>query len=149
MIPFVLSSLAFIGVVWYLSSIAYAAEDIITPSDGLKRFADAIARAEGFGIPGAIPTRANNPGDLARGGETLGAEKITVYPTLDAGWQALYHQLDLIARGKSAHYTPDFTIADMSAVWTATEQSAWAQNVARALGTTVNTPISTWIGDQR
>ena len=58
----------------------------------VQALAQAIATAEGFGVPGAVPTRANNPGDLVMGDQGLGvanAEGVTIYPTIAAGWAAL------------------------------------------------------------
>jgi hypothetical protein len=92
---------------------------------GLKALAKAISFAEGYGIPGAIPTDRNNPGDLK-----LSAGTITTFATPAEGWAALYHQLGLIASGASNYYQLDMSIGDMGRVWTATEQSAWSSNVA-------------------
>jgi hypothetical protein len=107
-----------------------------------SRFAQAIAKAEGFGIPSAIPTRANNPGDLKLpGASPLPGTSITMFATVAEGWQALERQLMLIATGQSAFYRPTMTIAEMAKVWTATEQDAWARNVAASLGVSTNTQI--------
>jgi hypothetical protein len=95
---------------------------------GLKLFAEAIAFAEGYGRPGAIPTVRNNPGDLKLDGAT-----ITYFPTPAEGWAALYRQLQLIVSGASRYYSLDMTIADMGNVYTATESSAWSLNVASYL----------------
>lgn len=110
----------------------------------IKRTAQAIAHAEGFGIDGAIPTLANNPGDLVAGpdwtGPTLGAN-IKVFDSVDAGWNALYKQLWIALTGESNYYYPDMTIADMSKLWTATQPDNWAANVASYLGVPTSTPI--------
>jgi hypothetical protein len=110
---------------------------------GLTLFASAIAVAEGFGVPGAIPTVRNNPGDLKLDGVT-----ITTFPTEQAGWDALVRQLRLIRDGQSRYYTPDMTLAQMGRVWTATEQESWSANVMLALrgngltDVTLETPLS-------
>jgi hypothetical protein len=139
-----------------LAAIATAAEASMVPeptggySDAIKRLASAIAFAEGFGIPGAIPTRANNPGDLVIPGWTggqLGAEKISVFESPAEGWNRLYRQLWLIQSGKSSVYTVNMTIAQMAARWTATEPNHWASNVVSYLvnhgrsDTTIQTTI--------
>lgn len=99
----------------------------------------AIARAEGFGVPGAIPTEANNPGDLTRDlgyqstGETLGSAGIIVFVDIDNGWGALQHQIDLIIAGKSIHTMSD-TFRGLANSWTSTQKGEWANNVAGALG---------------
>lgn len=103
---------------------------------GIRAMAMAIAHAEGFFVPGSIPARANNPGDLVipgwRGG-SLGEQNISVFPSAAAGWQRLYSQLQLIADGRSHVYTPDMTIADVGSKWTATQASAWVNNVVTYL----------------
>ena len=70
--------------------------------------AEAIAKQEGFGNSGNLPTRLNNPGDLTYQGQA-GATPYTVigddgvsrtfaqFQTPDAGWQALDNQLNLDA----------------------------------------------------
>ena len=119
--------------------------------DGMKKFAQAISKAEGYGLPGAVPTLANNPGDLkipGWTGESLG-KGISVFDfdTIDSpvapngGWARLFHQLSLIAAGDSAVYDPDETISEMAQKWTATDPDAWANNVANSLGVSVDTPI--------
>jgi hypothetical protein len=114
-----------------------------TYPEPIKRFAQAIAKAEGFYVAGSIPQRANNPGDLKMinwDGPTLG-EGISVFQSVDAGWSALYRQLYLILSGQSGVYNLDMTIAQMGAKWTATQQSAWASNVAGYLAVSPSTPL--------
>lgn len=94
----------------------------------LYLFARAIAFAEGYGVPGAIPTVRNNPGDLILSGGTP-----TTFATAQAGWDALYRQLKLIIAGSSAHYSLDQTIGQMASIYTATESADWAANVVSFL----------------
>jgi hypothetical protein len=94
----------------------------------LAELAEAIAEAEGYGVPGAIPTVRNNPGDLKIGGGS-----ITTFATAAEGWAALYRQLELIRDGGSAYYSPTMTLSAFSRVWTATEQGAWLANVLEGL----------------
>jgi hypothetical protein len=117
-----------LALVLVLSRTASAATPGSARRASFTAFAESIAVAEGYGIAGAIPTVRNNPGDLKLSGDT-----ITTFPTPDAGWQALYRQLDLIRSGDSRYYTLAMTIGQMSRVWTATEQGAWASNVVRAM----------------
>lgn len=112
-----------------------------TYSDPIKKFAQAIAKQEGFYQPGSIPQRANNPGDLNAGAPTIPGTTITQYASVDAGWNALYRQLFLILVGNSSQYNLDMTIDDMSQVWTATQQGPWAYNVASYLGVPTTTPL--------
>lgn len=76
----------------------------IVPSD-IQKLASGIEKAEGFGIPGAIPTRANNPGDIEYGpfakahGATgsitaAGGKQIAVFPNVGVGLSALYALLE-------------------------------------------------------
>lgn len=95
--------------------------------------AKAIAHAEGFGMPNAIPTLAHNPGDLVLGDKghgTLGSEGITVFQDNATGWAALEHQLSMIRLGQSHVYVNSMTIQQMADKWTATQPQAWAHNVA-------------------
>lgn len=97
-----------------------------TGAAGLDALAQAIAYAEGYGAsPTNAPTRNNNPGDLG------GAAR--AYATAQAGWDALYRQLGMIADQTSAIYDRSMTIADMAAHWTVTEQAAWTANVVASL----------------
>jgi hypothetical protein len=65
----------------------------------IQKFMHAVECAEGSGVSGAVPTRANNPGNLTDDGDVgLGTiqtsgpfgAKITIYPTLEAGENALH-----------------------------------------------------------
>ena len=107
-------------------------------------FANAIAFAEGFGVAGAIPTVRNNPGDLKL---PSSFPEITTFASPALGWEALYRQLDYIRVGGSL-YQPTMTIGQVARVWTATEQTAWTNNVLasmRSQGYAVN--ADTIIGD--
>ena len=63
--------------------------------------AQLMAKREGFGIPGDIPTRNNNPGDLEHApGERHPADSpdsIGWFPTVKKGWKELNRQLGLFA----------------------------------------------------
>ncbi len=99
--------------------------------EGLKDFARAIASAEGFGVPGAIPTVANNPGDLKLGGDTING--ISVFSSVEEGWNKLYRQIAMIVSGSSAYYNLDMTIAEMGRIYAGGDEN-WSTNVARYLG---------------
>jgi hypothetical protein len=110
----------------------------------LESLAKAIAKAEGFGIPGAEPTLAHNPGDLVLPnwpGPRIGGAGIAVFDTDDEGWMHLNFELDLIRLGHSHVYNLDMTIDQMAHKWTETEQEAWASNVAAALGVSTSTTL--------
>jgi hypothetical protein len=111
-------------------------------------FAQAIAKAEGFGVPGKIPTLANNPGDLVIPGWTgarLGAG-ISVFSSPNEGWDRLYKQLNLILAGRSAQYSLDDTIESMAAKWTRTDPTTWALIVSSDLGVPANTSLGPVFG---
>lgn len=114
---------------------------IVYPAE-IKAMGQAIARAEGFYVAGSIPQQAHNPGDLKIPGSPNTINGITVFDSDDAGWTALYRQLMLIVTGQSNIYNLDMSIADMARYWTATQSSAWAANVAGALG--VDTSAKLW-----
>lgn len=118
-------------------------------SPSIVRFAQAIARAEGFGLPGVIPTLAHNPGDLkipGWSGPTMG-QGISVFANDADGWDRLYRQLMLIVSGKSHIYSLSDTISTMAAKWTSpTEAAAWGSNVAAVLGVPESSTLRELIG---
>jgi hypothetical protein len=117
-------------------------------SASLVAFAQAIAKAEGFGLAGRIPTLANNPGDLkipGWTGQTLGSG-ISVFPSPSVGWDRLYRQLQLIVDGQSAQYNLTDTIGSMAVKWTRTDPTTWALIVASNLGVTADTYLSSVLG---
>jgi hypothetical protein len=117
-------------------------------SSSIVAFAQAIAKAEGFGVPGAIPTLANNPGDLIIPGWTgqkLGSG-ISVFSGVNEGKDRLYRQLQLIVNGRSGEYTLNDTIQSMAAKYTKTDPTTWAVIVAWNLGVTADTPLSDLLG---
>jgi hypothetical protein len=108
----------------------------------IKTFALAISRAEGFQVPGSIPQRAHNPGDLKLPGRaTLPGTSITQFASDDEGWAALYRQLWIILTGASDNYNLDMSIADMARIYTADNQGPWASTVAQYVGASVDTPL--------
>lgn len=68
----------------------------------MSRLARLIAKEEGFGIPGALPTRNHNPGDLRHSPHSQHAadhpEAIGQIDTDEHGWQDLERQLVLYAK---------------------------------------------------
>lgn len=107
----------------------------------IKKLAIAIANAEGFGRPGSIPTRANNPGDITDDGD-LGygviqssgphGAAISIYPTAEEGWHALYRKIHRAMCGASHVYKLEMSIAEIGIKWSG--DPAWAKNVAHAMG---------------
>lgn len=68
----------------------------------MTKLARLIAQEEGFGIPGAVPTRDSNPGDLrhaphaSHDGE--GPNDIGIEDSVADGWADLERQLELYAK---------------------------------------------------
>jgi hypothetical protein len=107
----------------------------------VKTFAQAVARAEGYGIPDSVPTRARNPGDLTDDGDvgqglihTSGPNgaAITVYATDEDGWNALYRKVRRMLEGRSKTYPLDSTLMEVALRYAGSP--LWAANVARSLG---------------
>lgn len=65
------------------------------------KLAQLIAKNEGWGVPGSVPTTHNNPGDLRHGPHEThpkGPNDIGWVDTLDHGWEDLERQLQLYAK---------------------------------------------------
>lgn len=99
--------------------------------DRVRRIAQAIARAEGYGVPGAIPTVRNNPGNI-RDNSKPGAP-VGTYPTAAAGWDALYKQVSRMLAGSNL-YPKGWTLEQVAERYTGeVRYMDWARNVARFL----------------
>lgn len=123
-----------------------------TYSRAVVNIAQAIARAEGYGVAGAIPTNRFNPGDL----KDPSTGVIRTFDSEQAGWDALYHQVNLMVTGTSRIYNPSMTWAEVASHYdgeTSIDASTgeplfmqWARNVAGALGVDVNSTIQDYVG---
>ena len=110
---------------------------MMDPTRKIKRIAEAIAKAEGYGVPGAIPTVRNNPGDI-KGPDG----EIRWFATPEDGWNALYRQVTMMFTGESRYYRADMTIAEIARIYTGeSTYMNWANNVARFLGVTPETRL--------
>lgn len=112
----------------------------------IQELAKAIARAEGFFVIGSRPAKNHNPGnltvDIAGGPKAVGKDGMYVVYATDAdGWEDLRGQVRLMFNGGSNVYNSEMTIQEMANRYTATEQTAWAANVARSLGVPVTTRL--------
>jgi hypothetical protein len=106
------------------------------PSDRVQRIAQAIARAEGYGVVAAIPTVRNNPGNIRD--NSLPGSPIATYPSAAAGWAALYAQVSKMLAGSSL-YPRGWTLEQVAQRYTGeAAYMNWARNVARFL----NVPTS-------
>ena len=114
----------------------------------IAQLAQAIATAEGFGLPGAVPTRAHNPGDLVLGDKGLGVANsagVTIFPNDAAGWSALYFELNLIFTGQSSSFDTSMTFAQFAQKWTGGDNfNAWASNVTSTVGASAGTTLADW-----
>ena len=65
----------------------------------MSKLAELIANEEGFGIPGTVPTRDNNPGDLRHSNHSShdgeGSNDIGIIDSVADGWADLERQLQL------------------------------------------------------
>lgn len=133
-------------VVGFLDSSVSEVMELLGVVDGkTKRFAEAIAAAEGFGVRGAIPTVNHNPGDLKVPGSKL-VNGHTFFETDEAGWNALYRQIGLMRSGKSRVYKPDFTFEQIARKYAEGWQN-WLANVTRVLGVSPQTTLRQYYED--
>jgi hypothetical protein len=97
--------------------------------------ARAVAREEGYYIPFSLSSRAHNPGNLEIGDQGLGTlgEGVTVFPNDDAGWNALYNNLSIIANGQSADHPLSMTWRDFGFDYSGGDAN-WSANVTNILG---------------
>lgn len=140
------AGLWFLGIVGGIVALSKAT--VAAASPGVQAFGQAIAGAEGWGLPNNIGTGRNNPGNLT----DPATGQIRSFDTAAAGWSALYAMLAKIGAGGALPlYSPTMTIADMAMVYTATQQDAWASNVVGFLhqqgyaNTDQNTPIGVFL----
>lgn len=119
-------------------------------SPKVKAFAEAIAKAEGFGAnPNNLPTRNHNPGDLEIGDIGYGTDQSkTIFPNDVAGWNALYKQVELIMNEESkAGYSLNDSIQTFAARYTGGDHSnTYAFAIASHLGIDVNSTLGDYFG---
>jgi hypothetical protein len=118
----------------------------LTPlSSAVQRLAVAIAAAEGFSVPGSVPNRNHNPGDLRvdTTGKGIGKDELGFirYANDSDGWEALHVQVELMLTDRSHIYTSNMTITETSTHYTTTAQAAWASIVAQQLGVSTSTKL--------
>lgn len=125
-----------------ITDVSSAVESVADPVDALAK---AIATAEGFYVDGSRPQRDHNPGDMTADliGKGVGTDgAFIVFATDEDGWANLKAQIQKWFDGSSSHADSSSTIADLAGFYTNTEQSAWANNVANALGVSTDTSLS-------
>lgn len=105
----------------------------------VRIMAQAIARAEGFGVPGAIPTVRHNPGNIRN---TAPPYEIRTYSDDAEGWAALDRQVARMLAGSSL-YPSDWTIAQVAQRYTGeAAYMNWARIVASQLGVSTDAVFS-------
>ena len=105
----------------------------------LDALAAAIARAEGYGRRGKIPTKYHNPGDIKahKGTRLPGQRRVgkgghIVFYTDAYGWAALRDQIAKMRDGRSKQYNPDMTLTQIARKY-ATRWRPWLAIVSREL----------------
>lgn len=112
----------------------------LCPAQNVHTLAQAIAKAEGYGQKGALPTRLRNPGDLkvVRNYRYPGMVKVgkgghAQFRTEADGWAALEKQLDKIVADESKRYSVNMTLQEVGKRYAANSR-VWTKNVAHNLG---------------
>jgi hypothetical protein len=110
----------------------------------IPRIAELIAKEEGYGIPGALPTRDDNPGDLRHSPHSYhlpGAPNaIGEIDTTADGWNDLVRQLNLYVKEN-----PDITVAGAIYCFappTENNSQAYLTYILNGLGCTGDTLLS-------
>lgn len=123
-------------------------------SDKVHSLAVAIAKAEGFGVKGTVPTRYHNPGDIRsrsmhayKGQVGLNHQGYVIFKNDKAGFAALETNLMLMASGESKFYGPNMTIAKVAKVY-ATGWRLWSKNVCKTLGVPSNTTLRAYFAPE-
>jgi hypothetical protein len=106
--------------------------------------AHAIAHAEGFLVSGSKPQRYNNPCSISD------SNGLIFYDSLNDGWRAACHQIDLIVTGRSGVYRAEMPIIQIAGIYTLGRTDAenvpsvigWARVVAADLGLSINDPLT-------
>jgi hypothetical protein len=119
-------------------------------SEKVHSLAVAVAKAEGFGVKGAVPTRYHNPGDIRsrslhayKGQIGLNRCGYVIFKNDKAGFAALEANLLLMASGQSKFYGPTMTITKVAKLY-ATGWRLWAKNVAKNLGVPPTTTLRSY-----
>lgn len=126
--------------------------DMPSMEQKVASIAEAIAVAEGYYAPGShdghsLPHTLNNPGSLkkpALGAEALPTWKDTglvAFPSEEAGWAALRHQVNLMLTGRSSVYSPSDTLEIIANKY-AEGDANWGKNVAAKLQIPTKTKLA-------
>lgn len=123
-------------------------------SEKVHSLAVAVAKAEGFGVKGAVPTRYHNPGDIRsrlahayKGQIGLNHQGYVIFKNDKAGFAALEANLLLMASGQSKYYGTDLTIIKVAKLY-ATGWRTWSKNVAKNLGVPPTTTLRAYFAPE-
>lgn len=109
----------------------------------MTKLARLIAKEEGYGIPGSLPTRNNNPGDLRHSPHSQHSPDnpngIGKIDTPEHGWADLERQLDLYAK---RGLTLRDMIIDYYAPPEENDSEAYLAFVCKELGVDQRTPVT-------
>ncbi len=101
------------------------------PSDVVRRIANAIAIAEGYYVAGSLPHRRNNPGSIV----DPATGQLRQYPSPEAGWDALYWQVERMLSGESPYYPRGITLRQAAVIYTGNDNpEGWARTVSQHTG---------------
>jgi hypothetical protein len=103
----------------------------------IVKFAEAIKEEENS------DPKYNNPGDLKLGDKGYGvfgeAPGITIFGTETEGWQALYHELELVQLGIARYLKGTMTWIEFGKEYSG--DNSWGPNVAAKLGVDPNSTV--------
>lgn len=115
-----------------------------TYSDQVKQIAQAIATAEGFGKPNAIPTLRNNPGDLTES-DGAGHWVPRTFATVEDGWNHLYAYVQRMIDG-TGHYNTSMTWREIGKIYDGeAAYMNWVNNVTIALAVSPDSTLGDFV----
>ena len=107
-----------------------------------SKLAVLIAQEEGYGIPGSLPTRNNNPGDLRHSPHSFHSpdapDAIGKIDTPEHGWEDLQDQLVKFANRNLTLQQAIYIFAPP----TENDSAAYLKYVCDGLGCTPDTPVA-------
>jgi hypothetical protein len=123
----------------------------VQPSPKVVQLAHAIATAEGYYVPNSLPNRCFNPGDL-KGVSFPGQRGVckgghAKFRSREAGWAALYNQVQKIADGTSTKYTRHATFQQVAKTY-AQNYRPWLKIVTKTLRVDENDEVGAFLSDR-
>lgn len=107
----------------------------------MSRLAELIAKEEGFGIPGSVPTRDHNPGDLRHSPHSQHEGDLNGIGQIDTdadGWADLERQLQLYADRQMTLRAAIYAFAPPEE----NDSERYLQFICNGLGLSPDTPVS-------